>query len=319
MVNADPVRHAVETALRNARAGRDNVCLALTNTLIDARELRLPPMPEGDIKAVIQFELRQLFGGLEDDERLLDFAVVSEHEAQPASPKGGAAKEVLVVSVPRRVVYSYITPLHEARIFPEIVDVGVFSLPLCIPRGGGVVYVHLGPDITNLLLVQNGLYELTRQVELALTPLLEDSDAVSAAARRRAVALVGSAGSVFNPSFPDGRLAHSPVLTEQRGGPGGKTAAEEALEALTAWILETLEFARVRRRAFTVNECAQSVVLSGPVATVPGVAALIEQRVGIPVVLAAPLSGDDGLDFPEGSTPAFALAAAMAYRGLTEL
>ena len=46
------------------------------------------------------------------------------------------------------------------------------------------------------------------------------------------------------------------------------------------WVSETLEFARVRRGAFTVEEAVQSIVISGPAAAVPGIAPLIEQRVG---------------------------------------
>lgn len=269
----DVVREAADAALRKARANRTNVCLAFSSRYMDARELRLPPMPREDMRAAIGFELRQFFGGVDDEERLIDFDVIPGREPRPAAHSRDNRKDVLVVSVPKRQVYEYLAPLHEARIFPEIVDVGIFSLPHALPRGGGVAYLHLGPRMVHVLLLRNGVYEVSRHTELALEN-----------------------------------------VTESRMLDG-----DDALETLVRWVAETLEFARVRRGAFAVGEFVQTVVLSGPVATVSGMASFLQQRVGLGVAPAIPVLGEGGPALPEAEAPAYALAAAMALRGLTEL
>ncbi|MFS8524739.1 MAG: hypothetical protein FWJ83_07725, partial [Limnochordales bacterium] len=63
----------------------------------------------------------------------------------------------------------------------------------------------------------------------------------------------------------------------------------------------------------------QSIVISGPAAAVPGIAPLIEQRVGIQTSPAMPVIGDGSTSLPEDAAPVYALAVAMAHRGLTEL
>lgn len=348
------LRQAVENALQNAKAGRVNLCLAFAVDSMDARELRLPPMPEADTKAAIQFELRQFFGGAAggDDDRLLDFEFIQDLDRRDNHRPDDNVRNLLVVSVPRRKVYEYVTPLHEAKIYPEIVDVGIFSLPFAVPRGGGVAYLHLGPGLTNFLVMQNGVYELSRQTELQLQLVLDNPHVVLATRAQAEAAPVpggygaggaapaGAAGAGYGTaetgygaaetgygqaaSGLDEAAAASETAAPEPAAAGGAVAladtpAGRVLEQLMNWVSETLEFARVRRGAFTVEEAVQSIVISGPAAAVPGIAPLIEQRVGIQTSPAMPVIGDGSTSLPEDAAPVYALAVAMAHRGLTEL
>lgn len=317
----EQLRTAAEGVLRMVRARRASVCLAISSQWIDARELRLPPMPEDELRAAIHFELRQFFGSDEGDQRLLDFAVLPGRETRSLAPAGQRSNEVLAVSVPRKAMDQYLAPLRAAGVFPDIVDVGAFSLPWAVPRGGGVGYLHMGPRMTNFLVTQNGVYDVSRQTELNLTPLLEAAPGVgvqAAEAWQWAEEAQPAAAGVRHAPALRMATASAPSYPTQNGH-RADAGVDASLDALARWLGETLEFARMRRGAVAASDIVQAIVLSGPVAVVPGLASFIQQRIGIPVVPAEPVGFAAGDPWPADTAPAYALAAAMAHRGLTEL
>lgn len=295
----DELVRAVTSVLQRARAGRVNICMVVGCESMDARELRYPTMPERELLANIQWELQQLFrvsaDGEDDAERLVDYELLphrNQHEQDDAEPDNTQA--YLAVSVPKRIVYEYLKPLQQARIYPEIFDVGAFSLPWSLPRGGGVGYLHLGPQLTNFVLLDNGAYELSRQGTISLEPVLQTIEHPSAGLKLLQQALA--------------------AVDDAQAEPVSKSLGE-----LVRWIEETLEYVRVQRGSFTVTERMQTLVLSGVGATVPGIVALIAERTGLYVVPAVPPLLEFGSYMPAEEVPAFALAAALAQRGLSEL
>lgn len=165
------LRTAAVAALQNARAGHVNICLSVFSETMDARIVRYPAMPKRELLSNIQWDLQQLFGTGDDGsiERLVDVEVLP-----PRAKAGSGAAETdnkqtfVAVSAPRRTVYEYIDPLHQGRVYPEIVDIGAFSLPWAVPRGGGVAYLHLGPELTHFVVSDNGAFAMQRQSGLAL-------------------------------------------------------------------------------------------------------------------------------------------------------
>ena len=102
-----------------------------------------------------------------NDDFLLDYQVLLE------DPETRLC-EVLVVSLPRKLVYSIVTPLQSAGYHPEIIDVGGFSLQLACPRDGGTGYLLLDRDLVHMLFCQGSVYRLSRLVPLPLRDLFED-------------------------------------------------------------------------------------------------------------------------------------------------
>lgn len=301
VVRLDEFRRAVTTALQTAKAGHVNVCMSMAYDGMDAREMSYPNMPERDLLSSIQWDLRQLLGGSgadDDAERLVDYEQLpARDDAGHGAMPGDGQQTYLVLSAPKSGIYQYLTPLHETRIYPEIVEVGAFSMPWAVPRGGGVGYLHMGPELTHFVMLDNGQYALNRQAQLPLDAVLKS-------------AATGEAGL--------GALQEALMLVAESED-GEQSPAGEALLALLQWIEETLEYARVQSGAFAIDESMQTLIVSGVGATIAGIVPLIQEKTGLPIVPAVPVVPGGGPEIPTEEAPAYALAVALAQRGLAEL
>lgn len=316
----DELRRGVTTVLQRAKAGRANLCLSLATDAMDAREMHYPPMPERELLANMQWDLEQLFGTETGDDggRLVDFELLAEPGPTDGDEAGDSRRTYLAVSAPRRTIYEYLVPLHGARLFPEIVDVGAFSLPWALPRGGGVGYLHLGPRLTHFVLLDNGMFELQRQVGIALDSILVAGERPDAGMRLwqetlSASAAVAEADDTRVPELAMPGAEHMPPGTVDESSVGA------VLLELDTWFAETLEFVRVQRGSFTVDERMQTIIVSGIGATVPGIVPFIGRRTGLQAVAALPALLADVPTVSEADAPAYALAVGLAQRGLSEL
>lgn len=267
----EDLRRAARAALKRAKADAANVCVSIASETMDARVVHYPALPERELLANIQWDLQQLFGAAADGstERLV---AAERLPHQPLAETGATEAQhlhpYLAVSAPKRAVYEFLEPLHAARIFPEIVDVGAFSLPWAVPRGGGVGYLQLGPALTHFVMIESGTFAVQRQASMVIGP-------------RQQV------GTMMD---------------------------------LLRWIDETLEFVRVQSGAFAVEDCMQTLIVSGAAATTPGLITLIQDRTGLETIAAVPTGlAAGGTAIPADDAPAFALAVALAQRGLNEL
>lgn len=277
----DPVgyRQAFEEALAKAGAGRANLCIAVTYRDVDVRELEFPIMPERDLEYTIRFELSNVvrFSGGVQDELLFDYAPL------PGDQQHGR-RRLLAISLPRRVVRSYLDPLYTAGIYPEILEAGAFSLPRVCPREGGVCYLHTAASGAQLLIYEAGEFRVGRQIGVNLAPLLEET-------RRRL------AGDIH---FED------PLATV-------------AFEELALAVERTLEYHRARRRASLVSDLIDGVVVSGELGRDPRFTADFGQRIGVPTTAADPIIGPGDAGIFHDEAPLYAVACGMGARGLETL
>jgi Tfp pilus assembly PilM family ATPase len=260
---------AVEV-LKRANAERINLCISVSSERADIRQMQLPRMPDRDMQQNIRRELERLV--LYNDDFLFDYQVLLEGTDTNLS-------EVLVVSLPRKLVSSIVSPFQSAGYHPEIIDVGGFSLPLACPSNGGTGYLLLGPDLVHMLFCQGSEYRLSRLVSLPLVDLFEGIKKDDATVREPASA----------------RGTPSPVI-----------------RALCSSVTQTLEGAQ------DIGD-TQVLIISGEGAQIEGMATWIEDETGIPTVRANPLIGSDEEWRLEKEGVAYAVAVGMAHRGVTEL
>lgn len=295
VANSKQFQTSVASALQAAKAGRVNVCMSVTGDLVDIRNLQLPPVPRAEMERAVRWELKQWvsFAKGADEDLILDFATLDHPEPTPAGgnipgdgPRGTV--DVVAVSAPRRFVYGFLTPLHNNRLFPEVMDIAGFSLPWAVPKPGGVGYIHLGPGFIQIMFVDNGSYKLSRQVPVNLAAVLDQ------------------------PGLPRLDQAYASMDPD----------ADETAKALRDVIIsvnQTLEHFRVQMRVYDVAELIGSLVVSGDGALLPGMVALIERETGLPSQPALPVIGPHSGSLPEGEAPAYAVAVGLAQRGLAEL
>lgn len=294
VANAKQFHASVIGALQAAKAGRVNVCMSVTGDLVDIRNLQLPPVPRGEMERAVRWELKQWvsFAKGADDDLILDFALLDHPEPTPAAglsaegPRGTV--DVVAVSAPRRFVYGFLTPLHNNRVFPEIMDIAGFSLPWAVPKPGGVGYIHLGPGFIQIMFVDNGSYRLSRQVPVNLAAVLD------------------------SPDLPRLDQAYASMDPDEDG-------TAKVLRDVIISVNQTLEHFRVQMRVYDVAELIGSLIVSGDGALLPGMIALIERETGLPTGPALPVIGPQSDSLPESEAPAYAVAVGLAQRGLADL
>lgn len=279
VVDPDGYHRAFQEALERTRAGRVNLCITVASQHIDVRELEFPVMPERDLEHAIRFELANVTRFGSNEELAFDYVPL------PGDQQRGR-RRLLALSAPRRVVRGFLDPLYAAGIYPEILEMGAFSLPWVCPREGGVCYVHTAASGAHLLILESQEFRVARQVNVDLRPLTDQ-------ARRRAAA--ADAGGDDDP------------------------LAVKSFEELALAVERTLDFHRVRRRASQVSEVLDGVIVSGDLGRDQQFVRDLERRVGVPVTPADPILGPGDAQAFGDESPVYALACGIGARGLETL
>lgn len=288
VVDGERYLEAFEQALEKVGAQRKNVCIAAVSHDADVRELEFPVMPEKDLEHTIRFELSNVvrFSSGRDEELVFDYLPL------PGDQQRGR-RRLVAMSAPRQVVRGYLDPLYAAGIYPEILDMGAFSLPRVCPREGGVCYVHTGTGGAQVLIFEAAEFRVARQVSVDLSPLVE-------LGRQRARG-GGSGGAAVDGVAPD-----DPLVVK-------------AFEELAVAVERTLDYHRARRRAAVVTELIEGLIVSGELGREPKFAREFGRRIGIPTTLADPILGPGDAHVFGAEAPLYAVAAGMGARGLEKL
>jgi len=252
------------------------------------RTLELPPLPPRDVPAAIRLQAAEHFPmPLADavvDHRVLDRLVTDS----------GPRLRVVVVASAREPVERLLGALRRAGLRPEGVDLAAFALvrALYAPGAGeaqAVLYAHVA-GMTTLAIARGARCDLARSARTGLEALssrLAEREGVPQAAAHSRLVRFGQDGDLT------GDAAALAVL-------------DHGLADLADEIRNTMEFHAGRPEGAPVSE----VVLTGPGATIPNFAEVLEQRIGTPVRTAAPAADAAGL---AGVAPAqTTLAAGLA-------
>ncbi len=272
------VKGIVSDLFDESGAGRTNVGISIVSERVDIRTLRLPRMPEKDLNQSIQWELERLVR--------FDDAIHFDHHVLEEEPGEGGAREILVVSAPRSLVYGSLLPFQSLGYHPEILDIGGFSLPMACPREGAVGYLVLGPRLIHFLLYFDASYKVSRLIPVDLEPVFAIPRSQEEGLSDLDAALVAEGGGV---------------------GPVGL-----AVQELSRGLIQTLEGAGAFGELDTLVVCSEG-------ALVGGMTKFIEDETGVRTIPADPMigPGDEGALGDEA--PAFAIAVGLAQRGLDEL
>lgn len=279
VVDAPRYLDALDKALKAAGAGRANLCIAFAYQEVDVRELEFPVMPERDLEHTIRFELSNVVrtGAGQDGDLVFDYAPL------PGDQQHGK-RRLLSIAAPRRIVRSFLDPLYAADIYPEIVEIGAFSLPWSCPREGGVCYLHANANGAQVLIFEAREFRVARQVGVDLSSLIG-----AARLRRTGTAVEDDAAAVL------------------------------AFEELSVAVERTLEYHRARRRVSMISDVIDGLVVSGELGADPRFTHDLGRRLGVPATPADPIIGPGDAHVFGDEAPLYAVAAGMGVRGLNKL
>jgi len=140
--------------------GTRDVVIGVGNQRVLVRELDLPWMPIGQLRASLPFQVQELLP-MSTDEALLDYFPTSEFDG----PNGRTVQGMLVAAQ-RDTVNSNVLAVEGAGLHATMVDLNAFALLRALTRGENakrvVALVDIGASVTNVVIVVHGVPRLIR-------------------------------------------------------------------------------------------------------------------------------------------------------------
>jgi len=152
---------AISAVFRDAKIRSRRVVIAITGQNVLARSLRLPPIPEDEIRQAIRWEAERHLP-IPVDDAVLDAQLVRE-----IVDDGQRQIEVLFAAAPEGLVISYIEALDTARLTVDAVEVGALAMARALAEmveTGTRALVNLGASTTDLAIVRDGVPQFTRTI-----------------------------------------------------------------------------------------------------------------------------------------------------------
>jgi type IV pilus assembly protein PilM len=289
------VADAIRGVFRAAGVKQKRVVAAVGGRDVIIKKIQVDRMKESDAADVVRWEAQQHvpfdIEGVELDFQVLD-------------PEGeGVQMDVLLVAAKRELVENRSTLLADAGLDPAVVDVDAFALHNAFEVNypdamfGVSGLIHIGHEVTNVNILQDGVPVLTRDLSVGTRKFREDLQ------RERGMS-VDDADRLLQGT------ERSPDLE-----PFVKNRGEEigvGLERAAAFL------ASASRDAGQV----QRIYCSGGGARIPGLADTLGERLRLPVEVADPVKGIRVKDEAFGSlaidevAPLMMLAVGLALRKL---
>jgi type IV pilus assembly protein PilM len=287
--NADALVEGLERLFSENNLSK-RVRLGLGNPGVVVRTMRLPAIEDPkELLAAIRFKAQDEIP-MPLDQAVLEHQVVGGVAAE----EGATAQiDVVVVAARREMISSFLGSLRRAGLEPVGIDLSAFAMIRALAAiapdpadgaaaspgdpsapGRAVLYCNVG-DIANLAVARGRACLFTRVSQAGLEP------AVARLAANRGLEV----------EHAEQWLAHVGLeapLERIEGDPGVVGEARDALEAAVAALVDELRLSLDYYRAQEGAVMVERVVLCGPAAAIPGLAARMEAGLGLPIASALP-------------------------------
>lgn len=273
VVDSDAVAEALRQLWAEARFGSKKVVVGVANQKVVVRQVDLPWMPVGELRASLAFQVQD-FIPMPVEQAILDFHPLEEF----ANDSGGRMLRVLLVAAARDMVDSALLAVQKAGLQPAMVDLTSFAVlrSLYTPSAVGSVeaeaLVDVGASVTNIVVHQGGVPRFVRIL------LMGGADITEAVAERLGVS-VEQAEQVKQTTG----LAGVPGTAEAH--PANR-AIEQTGSAFVEEVRGTLDFYAAQPGAARIGK----VVLSGGGSRLLGLVERLSATTRLPVEVARPMA-----------------------------
>jgi type IV pilus assembly protein PilM len=257
------VAEAVQGALAEAGAKTKDVVTAVGGRDVIVKKIQIDRVKESEVRDLMRWEAEQHVPfDMESVE--LDFQILD-----PDS--GGLDMSVLLVAAKRELVENKLRVLADAGITASVVDVDAFALHNAFEANypdamrGVVGLINIGHDVTIVNILDDGVPILTRDLAVGTRRLREDLQRERGLGAEEAESLLRG-------------FDRSPHLDAVIGGRGEEIAL--GLERAAAFLASSSRSGTALR----------AVYLCGGGARIPGLAAMLADRLRLPVEQASPLA-----------------------------
>jgi type IV pilus assembly protein PilM len=300
VVDAKSVADTVRRLIQESRVKSTQVVSAVPGRAVIMKRIEMPMQEEAELEANIEFEANNVIPERMENVNL-DYQVVN-------TIAGGSKLDVLLVAVKKEIVNSYTEAIEEAGLKPAIMDVDYFAMENMYEAnysaeaaGGMVGLIHIGSRYTSVTLLHHGMSTFTGDLPFGgddfRDSLKRDLNVPSEAAESAKIS---------------GLLEGKPGFDiEAMLRPTSENLAEEIRRTVSLYGAVGTE----------EGDGLKTIYLSGGSARTPGLRAILEQQLAVPVRMAEPFRGftvDKKIDrqFFTESGPAFAVSAGLSIRRL---
>jgi type IV pilus assembly protein PilM len=290
------VVEAIQRLIKENGVKSKKVISAVPGRAVIMKKIQLPMQEEEELEANVEAN-NVIPENLENVN--LDYQVLNYLD-------DGGKMEVLLVAVKKEIVNSYSDVIEEAGLTPAIMDVDYFAMENMYEAnyepetaGGVVGLIQIGARYTSINLLNNGVSTFTGDLPVGGD---EFTDSL-----KRELQVSAEAAETFKVTG---------LLEGKKGGdleaflrPTGETLADEIKRTLSLY----------GAMASDEGDGVRTIYVSGGCAKVPGLCALLEERLGVPVHLSEPFRGfsvDKKIDraYLAESAPLFTIGAGLSIR-----
>ena len=265
----EAISDAIRAAVRNSGSSSRFCAVAVSGSAVFTKTISLPAnLAEADIESQVQIEANQYIP-YPLDEISLDFEVLGP------SPRNADMVDILLAASKNENVESRQDALESLGLKAKVVDVESFAIAnafeLIREREGirsteTIGIFDIGNDLSTLLILRNGRVVYTRDHPFGGNQLTEEI--------MRRYDMTPEQASFF-----------------ARGEPGPENFEEEVLEPFMLNVVHQISRALQFYSSSAEFSNIRTIYLSGSVASIKGLAEVVEQELGMKAAIADPVTG----------------------------
>jgi len=275
----------------------ENVVLGITNQDVLIRKVTMPPMPEKELAASLDFEIEDIFNLTTNSNTS---SVVYSYDVLNRTEK---ELEIIVVGCYRDLIDPYIELLNSVGLVPHVFDIAAFSLPH-LYKQDNICFVDLGAHQTTIYAEINNQYAVHRVLPVGGVMI---DEGISQAFEVD----ISAAKQLKNQNDLDYLLLK---------GAGSKNLLRSVIQQYIGGIFQTLDYLRAQLRASAISEVMPKVVLCGGNANLMGFDQILAQELGVAIEICNPFSAvslTEARKLPDDAA-IYSNAVGLALRGLAE-
>lgn len=296
--DVEAISDAIQSAVRNSGSSSKYCAVAVSGSAVFTKTISLPSnLAEADIESQVQIEANQYIP-YPLDEISLDFEVLGP------SPRNADMVDILLAASKNENVESRQDALESLGLQAKVVDVESFAIAnafdLIRERDGirsteTVGIFDVGFDLSSLLILRNGRVVYTRDHPFGGNQLTEEI--------MRRYDMTPEQANFF-----------------MRGEPGPENFEDEVLEPFMLNVVHQISRALQFYSSSAEFSNIRTIYLSGTMASVKGLADVVEQELGIKTAVADPVAGLDlassvAVTALKRNAPNLMVAMGLALRG----
>ena len=290
------VSEALRTLLKIQGIGSGRVASAIDGKSLTFRDIRLPKMPEGDLREAVRWEIKKGIDFPED--AVIDYVVNDE-----VIEGGKTTLSILAFAVKKEEVSGHAGILKEASLILDAIDVGpmallsAFDYNYAAEKDKRYAILDIGASKTTLAIVFKSTLRFTRYIPLGGNDIT--------------TAIQNAEGTYFQAAEED-KVRYAPVLDES--SEAVQSSVKSFIEGLSQELRSSLRYYQAQLREGAVD----GILISGGCSRIKEIAGYLENALGIPTALYDTMRGvkikvSGSADIPSLS-PLLAIAFGLALR-----